>query len=165
MRKLILTEIVARTAKNILRGQMRKVKSAEESAYRKIVIDFFNLLFSNKRKSATYCNFYLTQSVFKRFPRDMLQNISPYSPELHANTRSNDDSDNNPANNALRGNNPPNADYLTSPPSAAAMQPSMSENPTTSSKQALVQPLIMLLSRDVQEQGKLMDNAISSAIK
>jgi len=44
--RYLLTEITARTAKNILRARMRALKSPDDSQYRKLILAFFNLLFS-----------------------------------------------------------------------------------------------------------------------
>ncbi|KAL6072242.1 Clu domain-containing protein [Balamuthia mandrillaris] len=67
-RALVFTEIVARTCKNILRAQLRKLKSSKEEDYHRIVLRYFNILFSNTPSSAQYWATCLPQSIAQRFP-------------------------------------------------------------------------------------------------
>lgn len=70
--RFVVTEMVARVCKHILRSRMRSVRSSDEQAYRDVVVEFFNLLFDGRASCATYWASGLRNSVLKRFLLDAL---------------------------------------------------------------------------------------------
>eukprot|EP01090_Pellita_catalonica_P018797 TRINITY_DN6182_c0_g1_i1.p1 TRINITY_DN6182_c0_g1~~TRINITY_DN6182_c0_g1_i1.p1 ORF type:complete len:798 (+),score=103.87 TRINITY_DN6182_c0_g1_i1:52-2394(+) len=54
LRELILREICARYIKNVLRCEMRKITTNDEDTFRRMIVDFFNLVFGSKKGSHVY---------------------------------------------------------------------------------------------------------------
>ena len=73
----LLTEIVARTAKNILRAQMRRLRCPEDEPYVLSVVRYFNLLFSPSHRSQAYWNHHLAEGIHRRFPHAVENSPSP----------------------------------------------------------------------------------------
>ena len=65
--KFFLTEIAARVAKKILFGRMRQLTTSEDIEYRKLIIDYFNLLFDNSKECQDYWKSGIKNSLLKRF--------------------------------------------------------------------------------------------------
>ena len=66
-RGFILMEVVARVCKNIIRNKLRVLNSSEDSAYHKLVAQFYNLLFGNSEKSRYWWENVLRSEMLKRF--------------------------------------------------------------------------------------------------
>jgi len=73
LKNFLLTEIVARTIKNVLRLHMRKLQTPHESRYRKLILTYFNLMFGNGPKCIEFWKIYAKDRVAKTFSNSLTE--------------------------------------------------------------------------------------------
>lgn len=67
LKELIMTEIVTRVIKNIMRAHMRKLETPQESRYKKLLLTYFNLMFGSTTKSTEFWRLYLKERINHSF--------------------------------------------------------------------------------------------------
>lgn len=66
-RTLIITEMIARFVKNLVRQQLRKVDSADTRACHEVVISVFNLLFGTSDRSQEFWQVVVPLGLAEKF--------------------------------------------------------------------------------------------------
>jgi len=67
LKELIMTEIMTRVIKNIMRAHMRKLETPQESRYKKLLLTYFNLMFGSTTKSTEFWRLYLKDRINHAF--------------------------------------------------------------------------------------------------
>lgn len=67
LRSYILTEIVARTTKTIIRREMRALQSSDQESYVQLLVDYLNKVYGRSGETTDFWHHYLLKEMLKRY--------------------------------------------------------------------------------------------------